>query len=93
MKSQTIDELCGVPEGTFKAFCEAQSESYAKIEVELKERLRKSSTLFECPKCYGLHFNITNGGKLVCSNRSKYTNYELKDGGCGWSGRVPESYI
>jgi hypothetical protein len=40
---QTIDEHCGVPEGTFKKFIKKQQNELLKIEKERKSRIRKKA--------------------------------------------------
>lgn len=44
------------------------------------------SPLFQCPRCEGLHFNISTEGTLTCANASKFTGFEIRPGGCGWRG-------
>jgi len=41
--------------------------------------------LFTCPQCKGVHYNITNGGLLICTS---HINNMV---GCGWTGPVSMS--
>lgn len=50
-----------------------------------------SESLFECPKCNGPHFNVGVNGTLICASVSKFTNFECKQGGCGWRGTLTQS--
>ena len=40
MKTKTIDDVCGKPEGSFKKFIELQHERAAKIEQNRKDRIK-----------------------------------------------------
>lgn len=42
MKTQTIDEHCGLPDGTFKKFIKEQEDGWKRQEEERKERIRKA---------------------------------------------------
>lgn len=44
-----------------------------------------SGSLFQCPKCGGCHFNLT-AAAVLCASVSKLTDFQLRAGGCGWSG-------
>jgi len=45
---------------------------------------KHKDVLFKCPNCEGWHFNITNGGELLCTTRKR----ESEGFGCGWSGQI-----
>jgi len=42
MKTMTIDEFCGLPEGSFKKYIEKQTLEWKEIEDERKERIRQA---------------------------------------------------
>lgn len=51
------------------------------------------NNLFECPTCGGPHFNITNAGTLVCASVSRFTDFKVKSGGCGWKKDLLENGV
>jgi hypothetical protein len=44
MKTKTIDEYCGQPEGSFRKFIQEQQAEEVRQEQERKERIRKRRT-------------------------------------------------
>lgn len=48
--------------------------------------MSESKTLFLCNGCGGPHFNVSADGKIICASVTEKTNFEVKHGGCGWSG-------
>lgn len=45
-----------------------------------------SEIMFRCPVCGGYHFNVGVDGQLYCCSVTKFTDFEVRHGGCGWSG-------
>jgi len=53
------------------------------FEASLRAQGWGGDTLVACPKCKGLHFNVTRDGKLVCYNRSL----------CGFVGKLEDAHV
>lgn len=47
-----------------------------------------SVSLFQCPRCQGWHFNVGVDGTLQCVSVTRHTNFEVRQGGCGWRGHA-----
>lgn len=47
--------------------------------------MSNDDNMFTCPQCGGVHYNITNGGLLVCTSHINNVS------GCGWTGPVRKS--